>query len=155
MGWGSIGGSSSKKSTTNNNDNRALMAAGNSGQAVMGEGNVVNVLDGGAINDAFAFANGAFEYADTASDRAFEAIDDASAAAFAFANGAFESALAQSDAARAESYNAVAESNRRIDEAYAGYRKAGRESEAESLSIIKILAVMVGVGVIAVGVSRA
>ena len=185
MGFGSIGGSKSSKRTTNNNDNRALMAAGNTGQAVMGEGNTVfvNRLDGGAIGDAFEFgksalaaniqsSNSAFEYASSANrdainfasdsmsftggvtDRAFDAVDQSSSQAFQFVSGAFDSALEHSEAARAESFNAVSESNKRIDEAYAGYRASGRESAAESLSIIKVLALLVGVGVVVAGVRR-
>lgn len=96
---GLFGGGNSKKKTTINNDNRALNAAGNSGQAVMGEGNEVNVTysDNGAVEAAFDYAgdvtgamsdavNSAFDFG----GGAIEAVQESSLAALEFGRDALE-----------------------------------------------------------------
>lgn len=50
--FGGGGSSSSSSSTTNNTDNRRTIAAG----GISNEGGTVNVLDGGAIKNAFDFS---------------------------------------------------------------------------------------------------
>lgn len=51
--FGGGGGSSSSANTTTNTDSRISQQ---SGTAVSGDGNTLNVLDGGAIENAFKFA---------------------------------------------------------------------------------------------------
>lgn len=51
--FGGGGGSSSSANTTNNKDSRISQQ---SGVAASGDGNSINVLDGGAIKNAFDFA---------------------------------------------------------------------------------------------------
>lgn len=87
---GLFSGGNSKKKTTINNDNRALNAAGNTGQAVMGEGNEVNVTysDHGAVEAAF-------DYAGDVTGAMSDAVDSA----FGFGDGAIEAVQESSLAA--------------------------------------------------------
>jgi hypothetical protein len=154
---GILGGSSSKR-TENNYDNRALNAAGNTGQAVMGEGNTVNVIysDHGAVNSAFEFGGqalqfmaegqaGALEYSALASDRAFDAVDKASSEAYGFAGHAFDAALQDTAEARAQLFTAVSQANDRIDDVY---RTSGRETTEDAMSAVKTVAGVAGIGLL-------
>jgi len=58
--FGGGGGSSSSSSSTTNRDSRISQQGGT---AVSGDGNTVNVLDGGAIQNAFQFSGSALENA--------------------------------------------------------------------------------------------
>ncbi|WP_297531100.1 hypothetical protein [Thalassolituus sp.] len=170
---GLFGGGNSSKSTTNNIDNRALNAAGNSGLAVGGDNNRVTVTDQGATNnalnamragnaDALAFANEfgenamslagrslteSFDYSAGLTDRVFDAMDASSAKAFEFVGDAFDGALVESRMARENAVGAALETNERISEIY---RSQGRESAEQSINMLKVLAIVVGV--IGVGV---
>lgn len=157
-----FGGSSSKKRTTNNVDNRALNASGNEGIAVMGEGNNITTTDFGAVAAGLELGSEALEYglesmrdsygfSGGVTDRAFDAIDATSERSFDFVNDVFDSALAHSESASAEAFGSISESNSRIDEIY---KTAGRETSADSMNIIKIMAALAAVGLV-VGVIRA
>lgn len=157
-----FGGSKSKKTTTNNVDNRALMASGNTGVAVMGEGNVVTTTDFGSVAAGVELSRDALEYgvismregygfSSGVTDRAFDAIDKTSERSFDFVNDVFDSALAHSESASAEAFDSISENNLRIDEIY---KTAGRETSADSMNIIKVMAALTAV-VLVVGVVRA
>ncbi|MDP2505642.1 hypothetical protein [Oceanobacter sp. 3_MG-2023] len=160
---GLFGGGNSSKSTSNAYDNRAQNAAGNMGQAVMGEGNTVTVLDGGAISDAFDFgaqslemageaSSMAFDYGHGVTDQAFAAVDSATKDAFGFTAGAFDAALSESAAARAESFAAISENNNRVDEIY---KSAGKETAADAMTAVKWVAGVAVLGLLVMGVRRA
>lgn len=153
---GLFGGGNSSKSSTVNNDNRALNAAGNTGNAIMGTGNTITTTDFGAITGALEAASesmrNAYDFSSGVTDRAFDSIDSNSAEAFSFANQAMESALDESAAARGEAFSAISESNKRVDEFY---KSSGRETAADSMNIIKIMAALVAAGLLVGMVKRA
>lgn len=156
---GLFGGGNSKKSTTNNYDQRALNAAGNSGQAVMGEGNEVTVTysDHGAVNRAFDFGTAAVEAMQESTGMALGFESDALERGFDFGSQALDyseritdRAFAESAASRAEAFSTITETNKRVDEFY---KTSGRETAEDSMQIVKIMALLVGAGLL-VGVVR-
>lgn len=102
----------------------------------------------------------AYEFSSTTQGRAFEAmqgsydtalsaIDDATDRSYEFMGQAFNRALETSDAARAESFSAISESNKRMDE---WQKNNGRQSEAHGMEMIKVLALAAGAGMVIMGV---
>lgn len=160
--------STSKKSTTNEIDNRATNAAGNSGVAVGGDNNRITVTDNGAVNrsldslvegnkTALDFAENfgemafdltgeavgeSFDYSAGVTDRAFDAIDETSRQTFGFLGDAFDGAITESRLARESAVDAAIETNKRINDIYS---TVGRESADQSFSMLKVVALLVGV----------
>ena len=171
---GLFGGGNSSKKTENNIDNSALNAAGNTGLAVMGDSNQITLTDQGAVAEAFGFGSSAlnsmqesslaalefgqgamdssYGFSSGVTDRAFDSIEASSEAAYGFAADAFGSAMGATEVARAEAFNVISENNKRIDEVY---KTTGRESAEDSMTIIKLMAGLVGVGLVVMAVKNA
>ena len=106
------GGNSSKK-TTNMYDNRSLAAMGNTGQAVMGEGNtvVVNTLDGGAIGDAFEFGQATLAASTKGNQAAMEYAAGAGRDAMGFAHESMSTGYEFSGGVTDRAFDAVDQSS--------------------------------------------
>lgn len=158
---GLFGGGNSSKSTTNNYDQRQNQAAG---KGVAGNNNyVVNeTSDYGAIENAFEFGESAIdgmaesqemalEFAGGSMSRVLDSLDDNTGQAFGIVESVFERAIDSSDAARAESFGAISQNNKRMDEIYS---TVGRETQDQTMKIVMLMAGLVGASLL-VGVARA